>query len=63
MRDTRGFARALSKFGVIAGAVQLIAIASEKLPMNVHDFGTVVLLQSICVLWVAKVLLRTRAVA
>ena len=63
MRDTGGFARALSSFGVIAGAVQLIAIASEKLPMNVHDFGTVVLLQSICVLWVAKVLLRTRAVA
>lgn len=63
MRDTGGFPRALSRFGIILGAVQLIAIASGKLPVNVHGLGAVILLQSIWVLWVAKVLMRARAAA
>ena len=47
MRDTGGVPHALSRFGIIAGAVQLIAIASGKLPINVHGFGAVILVQSI----------------
>jgi hypothetical protein len=61
MRDAGGFPRALAWFGLVAGAMQLVAIASGKLPMNVHGFGAVVLLQSIWVLWVARVLTQQTA--
>ena len=39
MRDTGGFPRALSWFGIIVGAVQSIAIARGMLPMNVHGLA------------------------
>lgn len=61
MRDTGGFPRALSWFGIVAGAAQLVAIASGRLPMNVHGFGAVVLLQSIWTMWVARALTRPTA--
>jgi hypothetical protein len=60
MRRT-GFSRALSRAGVIVGAVGLLALFSGHLRMNVHDLLAMVLGQGIWTVWAGIALIRHRA--
>ena len=49
-------------FGVCAGAAAAALVLTGTLPLNVHGFGIVVLLQSSWTLWMAALLTRSESV-
>jgi hypothetical protein len=55
--------RAAGIFGLLAGAAPAAGVLTGRLPLNVHGFGMVVLLQSAWTLWIATRLMSDRAQA
>jgi uncharacterized membrane protein YvlD (DUF360 family) len=55
--------RAAGIFGLLAGAVPAAGVLASALPLNVHGFGIVVLVQAAWTLWIATRLMSDRAQA
>ena len=54
----RGGWRAAGIFGLVAGALPAAGVLASALPLNVHGFGMVVLLQSAWTFWIASRMAR-----
>lgn len=55
--------RAAGIFGLLAGAAPAAGVLASALPLNVHGFGMVVLVQTVWTLWIATLLMSDRAQA